>query len=339
MSSQSPTPRLALIGCGAIAELFHLPAFARLPRLREKLVLVDANPQRLRAMADRFGTSRTCQTIHELDPRIQGVIIATPPTSHCELALHFLQRGIHVLCEKPLSESVAEAREVVQAAASTGATLAVNQTRRLFPTYEIVREWIAHGEFGRLQRIEYHDGCEFSWPAATAFHFSPNARGALSDTGIHLLDTVCWWLNDTPNLVACYTDADGGPEAMATVDLEWKSCQIEIKVSRLGNLRNGVRITGSKGRLDMGIEDWSEVRLYRSNSGRKQARIARPPRKYSDVAIPLLQNFAEVCAGRAAPLISGESTLPAVTLLAKAYAEAQPYAAPWDEHWESLDVA
>ncbi len=111
----------------------------------------------------------------------------------------------------------------------------MNQTRRFFPTYQKIRELIASGSLGELKSIRYHDGVEFNWPAASPHHFSKGAKGAWSDTGVHLVDTICYWLgNQTPELVESLNDSFGGPEAMSTVRLKHRECSIELKVSRLG---------------------------------------------------------------------------------------------------------
>jgi predicted dehydrogenase len=290
-------------------------------------------------MVDRFGVSQTAADYREIAGSVDGVVIAAPPALHYPLAMHFLEQGIPVLCEKPLAESAAEAREMVATSERSGAALLVNQTRRLFPTYGRIRELIAGGVLGELQSLVYHDGVEFNWPAVSAFHFAPGAKGALSDTGIHLLDTVCWWLDARPQLVASRNDSDGGPEAMATVRLRHEACAIEIKVSRLGRLRNRFRIVGSRGSIDAGVEDWNRI-IVHSHSGRSQPIRIRPRiESYADFARPLMDNFLGVIRGDAAPLISGASALPAVELLEEAYRCAEPYERPWNESLEVLNVA
>jgi predicted dehydrogenase len=85
-------------------------------------------------MSARFGAAAAVTDYRDLEGLVDGVIIATPPALHHAMAKWFLQRGIHVLCEKPLAESLDQARELVDMARSHHAQLAVNQTRRLFPT-------------------------------------------------------------------------------------------------------------------------------------------------------------------------------------------------------------
>ncbi len=337
--SRPTHPRIGVIGCGIIAERYHLPALAADPNVRDRLVLVDLDAARRTSMAEAFGIRETREDYRELAGLVDGVVIATPPALHHPMAMFFLERGTPVLCEKPLAETSAEAREMVRAAEQTGAALLVNQTRRLFPTYGRIRELIAEGVLGELQSIVYHDGFEFDWPAVSAFHFAPGAKGVLSDSGIHLLDTVCWWLDARPQLISSHNDSNGGPEAVATVCLRHGDCDLELKVSRLARLRNRFRITGSLGTIDAGVEDWNRITI-RFHSGRSQQIKVRPAvESYTDFARPLIGNFLDVIRRGAVPLISGESALAAIELLELAYQRAQAFERPWNEQLESLYVA
>ena len=59
MNSKANPARIALVGCGAIAEIYHLPALAKFPSVMERLVLVDPNEARLKQMAEKFGVRET----------------------------------------------------------------------------------------------------------------------------------------------------------------------------------------------------------------------------------------------------------------------------------------
>ncbi len=339
IQQNSSTPRIAVIGCGAIAELYHLPALAQDPHIRNGLVLVDSNQARAVAMAAKFCVHSTANNFEDLIGQIDGAIVATPPALHFSMSSKLLQHGIHVLCEKPLAETYQEASQLVQLAAASKVTLSVNQTRRLFPTYGKIRQFIAEGVLGEIRSIQYHDGFEFSWPAATGHYFRQGARGAWSDTGIHLLDTVCWWLDGQPEIVDSRNDSFGGPEAMATVRLRHRQADIELKVSRLGRLRNRFRIEGTLGRIDAGNEDWQAISVQFHDGGQRRIKLKCAAVNYNDFAQPLMQNFVQVLRGRAQPLIAAESALPGVALLEQAYAMATLFPMPWNTIWESVDVA
>lgn len=340
MTKSTSNPSIAVIGCGAIAEMYHLPALVANPRTRHNIVLVDPNRERLEQMGQAFSASAIHENYLDVLDKVDGAIVATPPATHFAICKAFLEKNVHVLCEKPLTEDGEEARTLVDCARQNNVHLAVNQTRRFFPTYQAIRELIADGALGELRAIRYHDGVEFDWPAASPHHFKPTAKGAWSDTGVHLLDSVLFWIGARPTLVESLNDAQGGPEAISTVRLRHQNCDIEIKVSRLGRLHNSFRIEGTKGYIEAGAEDWTEVRLC-LHDGRQQR--VKPPtptyNEYTDFAKPLLDDFVEVIAGQKTPFVSGESTIDTIELLEEAYDRAQNYAMPWNDHWKEMSHA
>jgi len=344
MNNGPNTPiRIGVIGCGAIAELYHLPALAAHAQTNSSIVLADLNKTRLAAMKQKFKAREAVTDYHELLGKVDGVIVATPPQLHYSATKWFLEKGIHVLCEKPLTESIEEARELVETAEKSGAKLAVNQTRRFFPTYQKIRELIGSGMLGKIQSIVYHDGVEFDWPAASPHHFKPGAKGAWSDTGVHLLDTVCYWLDAKPVLVRSQNDSFGGPEAMATVNLEHEGCQIEIKVSRLGRLSNGFLIVGSLASIKAEAEDWDEFTVDFHNGKKQRFKCASNRLTYCDFSKPTIENFVQVIAGKADPFVSGRSTLATIELLENAWSSARRYSMNWNDHlkdsvWPTLNT-
>lgn len=323
--------RIAVIGGGAIAELYHLPALEKNVATNGHVVVVDTNAERLEGLKSKFEIKATLSDYRELAGQVDAVIVATPPASHFAICKWCLENGLHVLCEKPLTEDIAEARELVELAARNSLQLGVNQTRRFFPTYQKIRELLDEGTLGELQSISYHDGVEFDWPAASPHHFSPGAKGAWSDTGVHLLDTVCYWVGSKPELVESLNDSVGGPEAMATVRLQHSECDIEIKVSRLGRLKNGFEIVGSEGSIEQEAEEWSEVIVKRPDGSQQRHKCGPRKRVYTDFADPMLANFIGAVRGREELIASGESTLGTIELLDAAYRDVELYQRSWNE--------
>ncbi len=325
-----------MIGCGAIAERYHLPGLAKVPGVIPNVVLVDRSAERTQAMASLFGITREASDVAEVLSDIDGAIVAVPPALHYPICMQLLTRGIPVLCEKPLAESPAEAREMVEAAKQHQVALAVNHTRRLLPAYAEIKRLLDSQAIGDIVEIRWEEGCEFSWPAATAFQFRSGAKGLLLDTGIHSLDLICWWLGQKPELLSCQTDSYGGPEALAEVELQAGECQVHVKLSWLSRLANRYSIVGERGTISGELDYYDRLTMTTPHGPRKERHLRAVEKSYNDFGCRILANFIDGIAGRAAPLIPAESVLPALEVMDECYEAATRLEMPWVEIEEGV---
>src|SRR5215467_6957076 len=103
---------------------------------------------RAQALAREYGIRPVVVgTIGELAKQVDGAIIATPNSTHCEMALQCIAKGIHVLVEKPLAVSSEEGLKMVEAAEKAGLTLAVGYSSRFRPCLELLKELLSTGYF------------------------------------------------------------------------------------------------------------------------------------------------------------------------------------------------
>lgn len=260
-------PRLAVIGCGAIAHYGYLPSLARLgwrPR-----VLVDPDLDRARALARRWKTPRgkapeVAPEVSTVIGDIEAAVVAAPPGLHAPLSLPLLSAGIHVLVEKPLATSSADAREMVETAAASGACLAVGHQRRFLFVHRWIRAAIAAGDLGDIESVAATDGSNWlarrtvgmppgtTWNAPSYWNANHPACGAgvLRDKGPHLLDLLLWWLGPV-RAVDCADDGEGGLEADARLDLLFeRGTRCTVDLSRVRDLPDSILIEGSRGRLE-----------------------------------------------------------------------------------------
>jgi predicted dehydrogenase len=333
--AKSP-PRIAMIGCGAIAERYHLPGLAKVPGVIENVVLVDRSAERTQAMANMFGITRQASDVAEVIDDIDGAIVAVPPALHYPICMQLLTRGIPVLCEKPLAESPTEAREMVEAAAKHSVALAVNHTRRMLPAYAEIRRLVDLQTIGDIVEIRWEEGCEFSWPAATAFQFRSGAKGVMLDTGIHSLDLICWWLEQKPDVVSCQTDSYGGPEALAEIELQTDECHVHVKLSWLSRLANRYSIVGERGTISGELDYYDRLTIATPNGRRTERKLRSTAKSYNDFGCQIIANFIDVIAGRAAPLIPAATVLPALEVMDECYEAATRLEMPWVEIEEGV---
>ena len=126
----TPPLRVATIGIGHLGR-HHARLLASLPDA-SFVAAVDLQVDRARA-AVAGTTAEALTDFRELLGRVDAVTVAVPTVDHVRIAAPFLERGVHVLVEKPMAASLAEADALLAAARSTGATLAVGHTERFNP--------------------------------------------------------------------------------------------------------------------------------------------------------------------------------------------------------------
>jgi predicted dehydrogenase len=325
-----PAPRIALIGCGAVAEAFYVPALRKRPSLARSLVLVDPDRSRAENMRASLGASEAVTDYREVLGRVAGALVLTPHHLHVPITLELARHGVAVLCEKPLAETAAEVDALVEAGRAHKVPVMVNQTRRLFPAAREVQRLIAEGALGELREIHYELGAPFDWPAATPAYFR-GGRGVLFDTGVHVVDLVCWWLGGEPEVVDYADDSRGGTEAVARLKLRLRGIEAHLHLSWLTKLRNAYRIVGSKGCVEGGAYDLASFQM-----NRRKRRIGRGWPVYEDFVAVLLDNFAEVIAGRAEPLVSAADVRPAISVIDTCYDRRKSLDEPWHDAWQRL---
>src|SRR4051794_39425130 len=99
--------RIAVVGCGAVAQIHHLPALAASENA-EAVLLVDNDESRARALAERFGVPGVTTDFREIPGRADAAIVALPNNLHAPVAIELLRRGVPVLVEKPMAMTSAQ---------------------------------------------------------------------------------------------------------------------------------------------------------------------------------------------------------------------------------------
>lgn len=330
-----------MIGCGAIASMTHVPALAKRPDVRNRLVLVDQDLERARALARAFGIATVVADYRDVLPNVDGVVIALPHHLHFRVALECLRAGVHVLCEKPLAATAVEATELAAAAEDVGVTLAVNHIRRLFPPSQAVRDLLQQGAIGAVRFLGYYDGAKYDWPTASGFAFGLRGagKGVLFDIGAHVLDLVCWWLGRPPRVTEYVDDSFGGSEAVAKVAFTDGPARGEVHLSWLAKLENGFRIDGDAGAIVGSIYDWESLQLVSPSGQRRSLPLRARIRTPGDVGALVIENFLDVIEHGRPPLVSGRDVAPSIALIEECYARRRRFAMPWHDNLEPIRYA
>jgi predicted dehydrogenase len=332
---KSPKVRLGVIGCGAVASIHHLPAIALSDRA-EAAVLVDADSGRAKALAGRFGVPETATDYREVLDRIEAAVIALPNHLHASVAVDLLRRGVHVLVEKPMALNGREADEMIAAAETSGAVLAVGLDFRFFDSSTFVRNLLRDGLLGRIRRFELRQGVIPRWPLSTDFLLRKETAGGgvLADFGVHVLDLLLWWMGDWKE-VEYWDDAQGGLESDCRLRLTLRSGVTgTVEISRTRNLRNTCVFEGERATLEVGIWDPDpEIRL--SIADREVSLAGRAWREggaglaFTDAFVRQLDDFAGAIREGREPFVPGREGRRSLDLIESCYARRQFLEMPW----------
>ena len=332
-ASRAPSlPQIALVGCGAVSEKYFLPTFSRYPNCAEALVLVDTNLRQAAALGEKFGIRRIVERYDGLPGSVDAAVIATPHHLHAPMSIDFLKAGTHVLVEKPLAMSLAEAERMIAAADESGRILMVNNCRRLFSSYRHVKSILDARELGAVRSIRMEDGSPFEWPSVSGFYTldSKNARGVLFDRGAHTLDILCYWLGKAPEVVLAEYDSFGGAEALFKLKLSADGVDVNTRFSRLFRLENRYVITCDNGTISGGMFDWSRIELEQGGR-REEVLTGQKGMVYEDILRELIDNFVAAASGLGEPVFPASDVAPSIGVIQQAYDKASRFVLPWYE--------
>jgi scyllo-inositol 2-dehydrogenase (NADP+) len=180
-----PPITVGLIGYGGAGATFHAPVIRALPELRLKSI-VSSRRQQIEKMPGVAAVSTVADLL--ADPEIQLVVLASPTATHFEIALECLHAGKHLVIDKPITVTVAQAEEVMDLAHRQGCALSVFQSRRWDGDFLTVKRLIAEGALGTVYSFEAHYD-RFRPKVQVRWRESPGeGAGILYDLGSHVID-------------------------------------------------------------------------------------------------------------------------------------------------------
>lgn len=302
--------RVAMIGCGFMGAAHSVgwrqaPAMFDLPERVEMAVLVGRRPEVVDEAAERWGWQESSIDWRETIARedIDIVDIVTPGSSHAEIALAALEAGKHVLVEKPLANSIAEAEAMSEAAhraSGEGVRSMVGFTYRRVPAVTHMRDLIEAGTIGEIRQIRtaYRQDWLVDPEAPLAWRLQKEhaGSGALGDIGAHIVDMVHFVTGQQVRSVSGTIDTiiaerplespgsdpegTGGLPApltgAVTVDdvalftgrLE-RGALVSFEATRFATGRKNalsIEISGEDGALRFDLEDLNVLRLYQRSA-------------------------------------------------------------------------
>lgn len=192
--------KIAIIGCGGIANGKHMPSLKKLDNV-QMVAFCDIIPERAEEAKAKYGTedAKVYSDYKELlkDGSIDIVHVCTPNDSHAEITIAALDSGKHVMSEKPMAKTAVDARRMVEAAKRTGKKLTVGYNNRFRSDSQYLKQLCEDGTLGDIYYAKAHALRRRAVPTWGVFlDEEKQGGGPLIDIGTHALDLTLWMMNN-----------------------------------------------------------------------------------------------------------------------------------------------
>jgi predicted dehydrogenase len=295
--------RVAVVGVGYLGR-FHAQKYAALPGCA-LAGLADPDAAAGAALAQELGT-RAVLDYRELLGRIDAVSIVTPTASHCEIALAFLESGAHVLVEKPIAATVAQAQRLIEAAKRAGRVLQVGHLERFNPTILAAEPQLRVPRFIECQRL-------------APFRERGTDVNVVLDLMIHDLDLVQSMVGSTIATI----DAVGAPVFSAEIDIAnarirfANGCVANATASRVSlKTERKLRIFQDDAYLSLDLQQkiLTVIRKQAVATGEARLPVTIDEQSFEpgDALRSEIEAFLASCRGERAVVVSGEDGMRAL---------------------------
>jgi len=204
----APDKRLgyAVIGLGKLTLEEILPALS-ICKYSKLTALVSGDADKARKIAEQYGVPDTgiynYQNFDEIknNPEVDAVFIVLPNSMHHEFTIRAAKAGKHVLCEKPMANSVEECEEMIQACKEANRKLMIAYRIQYESYNKLIKQWTREKKYGKVKVIEAYNGQNLPSPNVWRAQKKLGGGGALPDIGIYCLNTIRYILGEEPTSV------------------------------------------------------------------------------------------------------------------------------------------
>ncbi|MDF1605419.1 Gfo/Idh/MocA family oxidoreductase [Nocardioides sp. YIM 152315] len=245
---------VGLLGAGLIAGV-HAHAYRACPGVR-LVAVADPVPGK----AERLAGQHDAKAVGDLDDLlatgVDVVDVCTPPTAHADATIAALGAERHVLCEKPITRTMDDARRVLAAAEAAPGLLSIGQVARYAPDHRLARDLVRAGEIGELRMVTHSTTSSLpGWSEAGWLTDPATSGGPLLDQAVHGFDYARWVIGSPAVRVHCMAaDSGAGPATYTLSTVRYESgaiahveCSWAHPASRGFKLR--AELVGTGGRL------------------------------------------------------------------------------------------
>lgn len=317
------------MGCGAIAQA-HVQAIASVPGALCTTVY-DVDARRADSFRQTFcAEAKVAGTLEEVAALADAAIVAVPNAYHAPVSTELLNAGLHVLCEKPLAVTSADARMMIEVAKERGRVLVCGLVRRFYDSTALVSEALRRNIIGRALHFEARESV-WNWPLnRSTFDPSVTGGGVLMDIGPHVFDLVNFWFGEIEVLEA-RDDGRGGFEAFSYSRLRCgRDVTGTVQLTRAYRTINRLRITCERGYIDFDPHARDRITIVHTDGGEAfptEAKVDGP----RDVFVKQLENFLGAIAGEAEAVAPASAALESVLAIEACYEKREPLLEILDE--------
>jgi predicted dehydrogenase len=310
--------KFALIGTGGIAQTYA-QAFQS-SKCCQLVAVADVRKESADAFAEPFGAKSYAdyKTLAE-NETVDAVIVSTPPNTHPEIAMFFMRRGVHVLCEKPLCLSAQEAREMLDCAEKTGVKFTMASKFRYVEDAVKAKSMVASGILGEITQFENAFTAKVDMSRRWNSDKTASGGGVLIDNGTHSVDIIRYFLGAVEEVLA----VESGSTQDLAVDENVKmfvktkngvTASVDLTWGINKELPYFISIYGTNGTLHIG---WRESK-YKLNSSPDWIQFGAGYDKVQAFRSKI-ENFAHAIRGKEDLLIKPEDALASVEVIEAAY--------------------
>jgi predicted dehydrogenase len=311
--------KFGLVGAGGIAQAYA-QAFETC-KMAKLVAVADVRPEAAQAMAERA----KCQSFESYQAMADGieldaVIVCTPPVTHPEICIEFLNRQVNVLCEKPLSIGVKSSIEMYETAVRSGALLTMASKFRYAEDVVKAKSIVASGILGEIVLFENAFTSRVDMTNRWNSKPSVSGGGVLIDNGTHSLDIMRYFLGPLAEVQVVEGKRVQGLPVEDTIRIFAKSTSgvignVDLSWSINKELDYYIRIYGSQGTISVG---WKESK-YRQSSGQDWVVFGKGYDKVQAFRSQI-DNFSKAILKEEALLITAEDAIASVAAIEAAYA-------------------
>lgn len=245
--------RFGIIGAGSIAA--HFCKGVKLVEGAEVVAVASSSEERAKAFAQANGVPQAYGSYEEMlrSADINVVYIATTHNFHMDNIRLCFEYGKHVLCEKAMVLTAADAREVFRMAKEKGLFCMEAMWTRFLPQYQKAKQWIEEGHIGKIQAATSVVGFKGQVPATHRLVAPELAGGAMYDIGVYAIEPLAYLvgeqIEDAVGVWRKYPET--GVDERATVILRFASCDAMIQCMFTANPKEYTIINGSDGYIEL----------------------------------------------------------------------------------------